>query len=125
MDMYLLTAFFVVYALAVILCWQVGFPKAAKLGFLLIAIGLIVMSGANAFALNALTTLWRVPRDSPEGLTQDVERALSGTSTALLISKSAFTTIVVGVVLSFFGSVQRVIARRKQVFRFRSTDSSV
>ena len=102
MDIYLLTAFFVVYSLAVILCLQVGFPKAAKLGLLLMVIGCIVMPRANAFAFNALASLWR---DTPEGLSQDADRALSRAHTALHISELAFATIVVGTALSFLGSV--------------------
>lgn len=121
MDIYLLTAFFVVYTLAVVLCSQVGFPRAAKLGFLLIAVGLVVMVAANAFAFNALRIIWNVPQDSPEGLV----RVLSGAQAWLLVSRAAIWPTIAGVVLSFSVSVHRVVTRRKQVFRFRSTDGSV
>ena len=55
MEIYLLTAFFVVYSLVVVLCSQIGFPRTAKAGFFLIGIGSFVGAGAIWFALDTGT----------------------------------------------------------------------
>jgi 3-hydroxy-3-methylglutaryl CoA synthase len=55
--MYLITAFLCIYALCIVLCGPVGYPKAAKAGFALVAAGFVAMWVSKNYTWNIVKEL--------------------------------------------------------------------
>ena len=105
----LITAGAAVYLLVVVLCWELGYPRMAKAGFVIIVVGMI-LSGTSAMALSR-ARLWEVPFEQ-------LDAAMQRQRLWIIVGCAGQACVGAGAIISLGACLVRVIRRRREALPF-------